>query len=746
VTDQRRPSLPLACGAALAAGLLTSLAFPPAGIWPLAFVGLVPLLLLVRGRTVPAGGLLGLCWGLGLFGASLYWIALFGELAWTALVLLSAASVACFGAIAVLIDRDDRPIVSALAVSAAWTAIDWIRGMWPLGGFTWSSLGTSQVGDRALLPLASVAGVWGLTFVVVLVNAAIATAIARRGRGAVRAGLAIAAAVLVAAPALLPPARPMGAPVSIALVQVDVRGPAGVSPVEEDLLVAQRNIDVHRSIGADPDRPDLIVWGEGALDPGALADQQTMSEVRGAIASVGVPTLAGAVVNDPDGSQHTSALAFDGSGTLVDRYDKVHLVPFGEYVPFRSRLSWIGAIGQIPVDRVPGESVHTISQPGVPPYGTPICFENAFPDIPRAFVRDGAAFLVVPVNNASYGFTAAAAQHLQMSQMRAVETGRWVVDAAVSGISAFIDPTGAVTAHTELFETTILRGQVASSSSETAYVRFGDWVPVASLAVIGVGLLFPRRRSSARPVPGPLDRPLRALAILPTYEERDTIEQVVRGVLATPGVDVLVVDDSSPDGTGELVRRIAATEGRVRLRERPAKSGLASAYLDGFHVALAEGYDAAIEMDSDLSHDPSELPELLGAADRLDLVVGSRYITGGSVTNWSRSRVLLSRAGNTYARLMLGLPIHDATSGYRIYRRGVLTELLERPFVAEGYGFQIELVMRAHRAGFHVGEAPITFREREFGHSKISRTIVAEALWMVTRWGFQLRFRTRPSV
>src|SRR6185295_14383586 len=174
-------------------------------------------------------------------------------------------------------------------------------------------------------------------------------------------------------------------------------------------------------------------------------------------------------------------------------------------------------------------------------------------------------------------------------------------------------------------------------------------------------------------------------------------------------IDVLVVDDSSPDGTGKLVAEIAATEARVRLMKRPAKSGLASAYLDGFHTAIAEGYDIAIEMDSDLSHDPTELPGLLAAAERFDLVVGSRYIPGGSVTDWSRSRVALSRGG-------------------------------------DGYGFQIELVSRAHRLGYAVGEAPITFRERVYGESKISRAIVAEALWKVTQWGWDLRFRTkRPA-
>jgi len=242
-----------------------------------------------------------------------------------------------------------------------------------------------------------------------------------------------------------------------------------------------------------------------------------------------------------------------------------------------------------------------------------------------------------------------------------------------------------------------------------------------------------------------LPRPLRGLAVLPTYEERGTIEQAIRGVLAADGIDVLVVDDSSPDGTGQLVAEIAATEARVRLVERPAKSGLASAYLDGFHTAIAEGYDIAIEMDSDLSHDPTELPGLLAAAERFDLVVGSRYIPGGSVTDWSRSRVALSRGGNSYARFMLGLPIHDATSGYRVYRRELLADLLRDPFASDGYGFQIELVSRAHRLGYAVGEAPITFRERVYGESKISRGIVAEALWKVTQWGWALRFHTRRT-
>ena len=728
----------------LAGGLLLSLAFPPAEIWPLAFVAVAPLLWLLRSARARRGALLGFIYGVGFYGATLYWILRFGELAWVGLVTLSALSVALVGLVGPAVIREGRPLRTAVGLAALWTLVDWIRGMWPLGGFTWGSLGISQVDDRVLLPLAGLAGVWGVTFVVAAVNALLVETAVGGGGGRRRAALPVLAAALIVAPVLVPFPEPNGGPLDVAVVQVDVRVPPGTDGLEEDRIVAERNIEVHRSLAGSP-RPDLVLWGEGALDPGASSDPATVQAVRSAIAQVGAPAAIGAVVDDPDGREFTSALIFDGSGRLIGRYDKVHLVPFGEYVPWRSKLDWISATEQIPVDRTPGDSVHTLATPGVPPFGTPICFENSFPDLPRDFVRDGATFLVVPVNNASYGFTAASDQHLQMSRMRAVETGRWIVDAAVSGVSAFVDTHGRVVARTGLFQTTILRVRLRTSTATTWYVRMGDWLPWLCLVLLVALLLVPRRRSTVRPAPAPLPTPLRALAVLPTYEERETIQRVIEGLLGDPTPpDIVVVDDSSPDGTGDIVRTIAADEPRVRLLERPAKSGLASAYLEGFRLALSEGYDVAIEMDSDLSHDPAELASLLRAADAHDLTVGSRYVAGGTVTNWSRSRVALSRAGNAYARFMLGVPIHDATSGYRVYRREVLEALLATPFASDGYGFQIELVMRAHRLGFDVGESPISFREREHGRSKISRGIVVEALWHVTRWGWSLRFGHEP--
>jgi apolipoprotein N-acyltransferase len=749
-----RSSFLTAAMVSAAAGIASSAAFPPIGLWPLAFVGLVPLLWALEDETsVLRRLLLGSCFGFGFFGATLWWILRFGLGAWMALTVVSAIVIGIFAICVPLVRRHGHAVVTACGTAALWTVLDWIRGMWPLGGFTWGTLGVSQVANPATSRVATLAGVWGVTFVVVAVNALLFAAMQGRvGQGIVGerrarpALLMVIAITMVLLPVAIPFTSPNGQQIRIATIQVDVHRDPGLVGSAEDEEVAAMHVTAHRSLKGDP--PDLVIWGEGALDPGASSNPGTVEEVRRVIAEVGSPTLIGAVTDDPDGRQRTDALLLDERGTLVDRYDKVHLVPFGEYVPFRSRLGWIGSLRQIPIDRAPGESVHTLTTAGLPSFGTPICFENAFPSLVRRFVQDGADFLVVPVNNASYGRSAASAQHLQMSQMRAIETGRWVVNAAVSGVSAFVNPRGEVVSEAGLFEDAVLQRTIVAADERTWYVRLGDVVPWLSLGLV-VGLAgLPRSRTRRRDGREQMPADARAMVILPTYEERATIGAVLRGVLDTsPGVEVLVVDDASPDGTAEIVRDAMATEPRVHLLERPSKSGLASAYLDGFELALREGFDLIVEMDSDLSHDPSQLAGLLKRATAdADLVVGSRYIPGGSVTDWGRMRVALSRSGNRYARLLLGIPIHDATSGYRVYRADLLDELLRLPLTTEGYGFQIELVLRAWLSGGTVVESPITFREREHGHSKISRRIVVEALWQVTRWGMRMRFSGPDAV
>jgi dolichol-phosphate mannosyltransferase len=247
-------------------------------------------------------------------------------------------------------------------------------------------------------------------------------------------------------------------------------------------------------------------------------------------------------------------------------------------------------------------------------------------------------------------------------------------------------------------------------------------------------------------VPPALVGPTRTLVILPTYDERATIGAILDGLAALDrGLDFLVVDDASPDRTADVVRTRAEADPHVRLVERPAKAGLASAYGAGFRTAMDEGYDVVVEMDSDLSHLPGELPAILDALRDHDVAIGSRYVPGGSVTNWSAGRVALSRAGNRYARFCLGFPMHDATSGFRAYRAQALRAITQTPITSDGYAFQVELAYRAWNLGLPVAEVPITFREREHGHSKISRRIVVEALWLITLWGLRARFCPRPG-
>jgi apolipoprotein N-acyltransferase len=723
---------------AAGSGLLLFLANPPAGVEPLAFVALIPFLWLVRGSRPRRGMVLGFAFGFAYLAATLYWILLFGTLAWGALSLASSAYVGLFGLLAPVVWRGEHPVRSSIGLAALWTGTEYLRSMWPLGGFTWGGVGYTQAGNGFLLPLASVAGVWGVAFAVVLVNAFVLLALERLPRMRVAAGFAGACLALVMLPAAIPIPSPDGRAVDVAVVQGNDLEHRLPSAAAEDLVIARTHARLHRTLVTDP--PDLAVWPENALDADPTRFEPFRSIVRGAVGAVGVPTLVGAITGGPGGRERNEALLYDGRGRIVGRYAKVHLVPFGEYVPWRSELGWISALRQVPHDLAPGDRLHLLHV-GHLRFAAVICFENSFPSLDRRIVAKGAGFLVVSTNNASYGRTAASRQHLIMSRFRAVENGRWVVHAAISGISAFIDPHGRVYAPTGLFQATVDRHVIRASTARTLYSRFGDYLPWASMALVVVLMMAPRGRGRrARGEAGPVD--VRTLVIVPTYNERESIGEVLRRTLAAASeVDVLVVDDGSPDGTADVVREVARSEPRVRLLERAGKGGLAGAYVAGFHRALDEGYHLAVEMDADLSHQPEQLPALLAGARRLDLTVGSRYVRDGSVSNWGVLRRVLSRGGNLYTRWVLGLPIADATSGYRVYRRGLLEFLLAQGVHAEGYGFQIELAYRAWRAGFAVGEVPITFREREHGQSKISRRIVFEALGQVALWGLRDRLR-----
>ncbi|WP_245607223.1 polyprenol monophosphomannose synthase [Pseudonocardia spinosispora] len=230
------------------------------------------------------------------------------------------------------------------------------------------------------------------------------------------------------------------------------------------------------------------------------------------------------------------------------------------------------------------------------------------------------------------------------------------------------------------------------------------------------------------------------LVVIPTYNEKDNLLPIVRRLhAAVPATDVLVVDDGSPDGTGEIADGLAAEDSRVKVMHRQGKGGLGAAYLAGFAWALDRDYQVIVQMDADGSHPPETLPAMLDRLADADLVIGSRYVPGGSVVNWPKHREFLSRGGNLYSRLALGVGIRDITAGYRVFRRTVLSELALDEVQSQGYCFQIDMAWRTVRDGFRVAEVAITFTERERGDSKMNGSIVREALWQVAMWGVRSR-------
>ncbi len=238
------------------------------------------------------------------------------------------------------------------------------------------------------------------------------------------------------------------------------------------------------------------------------------------------------------------------------------------------------------------------------------------------------------------------------------------------------------------------------------------------------------------------------LVIIPTYNEKENIARITARVrAAVPEAHILVADDNSPDGTGRLADELVSADEHIHVLHRLGKEGLAAAYMAGFAWGLERGYEVLVEMDADGSHKPEQLPALLDALRESDLVLGSRWVTGGEVVNWPKTREVLSRGGNLYTRMALDVPLRDATGGYRVFRAGALRALDLHQVASQGYCFQVDMARRAIAADLRVREVPITFEEREFGTSKMSGSIVREALWRVTVWGAQERAaRARAAV
>ena len=232
----------------------------------------------------------------------------------------------------------------------------------------------------------------------------------------------------------------------------------------------------------------------------------------------------------------------------------------------------------------------------------------------------------------------------------------------------------------------------------------------------------------------------KVLVVIPTYNELENLPIIVAGVrAAAPDVHILIADDNSPDGTGEVADGLAAQDHAVQVLHRANKSGLGAAYLEAFQWAKTNEFDVVVEMDADGSHSPADLVKILAALTDSDVVLGSRWVKGGQVVNWPKSRELLSRGGNLYTRLWLGIPLKDATGGFRAYRMTAIAQLDVSKVESQGYCFQVDMAWRVVRCGLRVVEVPITFVEREFGESKMNQAIVKEALWRVTQWGLAKR-------
>jgi dolichol-phosphate mannosyltransferase len=238
----------------------------------------------------------------------------------------------------------------------------------------------------------------------------------------------------------------------------------------------------------------------------------------------------------------------------------------------------------------------------------------------------------------------------------------------------------------------------------------------------------------------------RVVIVMPTYNERQNLEIIAGRVReSVPDADLLVVDDNSPDGTGDLADKLAETDRHVQVMHRTEKAGLGRAYVAGFSWALEHGYDVIVEMDADGSHRPEDLPRLLTALDSADAVIGSRYVPGGTVVNWPKSREFLSRGANIYNRVLLGISIKDATGGFRVYRASTLRRLDLNNIESAGYCFQIDMTLRVLQAGLKLTEEPITFVERERGASKMSGAVIREAFFRVAQWGITARLHGRSA-
>jgi len=473
---------------AVISGVALFLAFPKAGLFPLAWIALVPLFIAIR-RTTPLSSLaLGLITGFVFFTGLLYWISIFGYLPWALLALMQAMYIAAFAFLANLLMVRGR--FALITVPALWTSIEYIRSL-GMFGFTWGDLAYSQAGWLSIIQIASNTGPWGVTFLVVLVNTAVALAVLSYPKAKLQLAGTVALVLAIAA----------GGTVSIARIDRNTVPDKAVAMVQGGLDMTWRDAELldkiyetywpmTKKIGRGV---DFIIWPESAL-PDYLPISKALQDKMARLAmDSGAHILAGGPHvtfddNAPSGfREYNGAFLIDPSGKLAGEYYKVHLVPFGEFVPGRNWLPFLENYKVREVDYTPGKG-YNILHSGKSSLGVMICFESIFPQIGREFTKNGAEALFVITNDSWFQKTAAASQHHEFSIFRAVENRRYVARNATTGITSLISPAGAVLKTAGLGEKAVVQGKFAMIDQKTVYTRFGDWFAWVCIVVGLAGL------------------------------------------------------------------------------------------------------------------------------------------------------------------------------------------------------------------------------------------------------------------
>ena len=522
-------SLPAAVALCCLSGAMLSLCFPPAGLWFLAWVALVPWMVVLRATTGGRALLASWLGGMVFFGALLSWLNLFGFLPWLVAAAVEGFTLMLWGASQRCTGRM-IPALRMVGAAALWCSLEWLRGLGAFG-FTWGWLGYSQAPVLWLLPMARVVGTVGVSFVIVLANAALAELVmpsfARdpHGRPLRRSlfGLAATAALILVLRAWGAAAPgPRGPAVTAAIVQGSAHGPLVAEDVNTPLTREEQEAAMNRyaalTAEAARKRPALIVWPESAI-PNAPEEASWLAARLARIADeADAWLLAGGAYVDEEGRTFNSAYLYSPSGHVTARYDKVRLVPFGEYVPGRS---WLPLLHRYPIrdfDFAAG-SVPRMLQAGTVTIGPMICFESIFPTISWGLAERGAQVVVVITNDAWFGRTAAAEQHRQIAVLRAAETGRWVLRGASTGISAIIAPDGRIVAEAGLYQPKVLSAEIRLAEPGQPGQRFGTafaWLMIAlSILLVMAGGSLPRPGLTDGAAPLPAPRPRRASAAPP---------------------------------------------------------------------------------------------------------------------------------------------------------------------------------------------------------------------------------------